>query len=132
MKEKIQKAKELEKMSLELAKEIINDILGRLSKPIEMEGVRRISHSPNCVSVPLSQIMNNKFNLSAEYYISEGQLSKIRARIQNMTTVSQVKQFIDESLTNGYITGRAGETKYKLSLNPAVTAELQNIAEALA
>ena len=132
MKEKIQRAKELEQMSLELAKEIIGDIVERLSKPVEMAGVKRISHSPNCVSVPLSQIMNNKFNLSAEYYISDAQLSKIKTKIQNMTTVSQVKQFIDESLANGYITGRAGETKYKLSLNPAVTSELQEIAQALA
>lgn len=118
-------------MSLELAKEIIGDIVERLSKPLEMTGVKRISQSPNCVSVPLSQIMNNKFNLSAEYYITDAQLSKIKAKIQNMTTVSQVKQFIDESLTNGYITGRAGESKYKLSLNPAVTSELQEIANQL-
>ena len=131
MKEKIQKAKELERLSLELAKEIIEDVIERLSKPIEMEGVHRISRSPNCVSVPLSQIMNNKFNLSVEYYISDAQVSKIKSRIQNMTTVSQVKQFIDESLTNGYITGRAGESKYKLSLNPAVTSELQEIANQL-
>ena len=131
MEEKIKKAKELERMSLALAKEIIQDIITQLSKPIEMEGVKRIGSSPRCVSVLFSQVMANKFNLSAEYYISEAQLTRLIERIQKMDTVTEVSQFINETLSNGFISCKCGDSKYRLSINPAVRAELERISEAL-
>ena len=130
LKEKLREVKDYEEKALALSKEAINDIIEKLSQPIEMEGVKRISSSPNCVIVPISCVMENKFNLSACYYISKGQTEKLKEKIEKMTSLQDVFLFISKTLEDGYFYGSCSKTD-KRFINPAVRKELEDIKEAL-
>ena len=56
----------------ELRKGIVEEIAERLSS-VEMPDVKKISSSPLIVIVKASTVFDNRWNMSAEYYISESQ-----------------------------------------------------------
>lgn len=112
----------------ELRKGIVEEIVERLSS-IEMPEVKRISSSPLIVTVKASTVFEcGRWNLSAEYYISEAQTKVLIEKIKNKVLISDIVKFINEVIENGYI---RVDSKNKMYINNAVKAELVSIAEEL-
>lgn len=111
----------------ELRKGIVEEIAERLSQ-IDMPDVQRISSSPLIVIVKASTVFENRWNMSAEYYISESQTRVLIEKIRNKVLISDIAKFINEVITNGYI---KVDSRNKMYINTAVKAELINIAEEL-
>jgi hypothetical protein len=70
-------------------------------KEKEMEGVKRISSSPLCVSVSFKILSENRWNMSAGYYISESQTEKLKKKIERVTSLQDVFLFVSTVLKDG-------------------------------
>lgn len=100
-------------------KDLISEIITGISNT-HMDGVKPIKSNVRCATVSLSTIMQNKNNLSPTYYISEYQAEAIRDKIGNLTSLTQVLNFVNEAVETGSVVIK-GE---KIVLNPAVKAKL--------
>lgn len=108
----------------ELRNNIVKEIEEILSD-VELPNVKRVSSSPLIVIVPASVVFSNSWNMSAEYYITEEQTKLFINKIKNKTTIAEIKKFIDEVISKGYI---EIHSKYKAYINPAVKEALIEIA----
>lgn len=114
----------------EVRNNIIKEIAERLSK-VELPDVQRISSSPCIVIVKASTVFSNSWNMSAEYYITESQTKLLIEKISNRTTIAEIKRFIGEVASKGYI---EIHSRYKVFINSAVKAaliEILNMMEAI-
>lgn len=111
----------------ELRNSIVEEIAEKLSK-VELPNVKRISSSPLIVIVPSSVVFSNSWNMSAEYYITEEQTKLIVEKIKGKTTLAEIKKFIDDVISNGYI---VIHSRYKVFINSAVKEALIEIATML-
>ena len=100
-------------------KDLISEIITGIGNA-HMDGVKPIKSNVRCATVSLSTIMQNKNNLSPTYYISEYQAEAIRDKIGNLTSLTQVLNFVNEAVETGSVVIK-GE---KIVLNPAVKAKL--------
>ena len=64
IKEKLKMVRDFEAQALMLSKEAIEDIVDKLSQPIEMHGVKQINSSPKCVLVSFKSFAENNWNFS--------------------------------------------------------------------
>lgn len=111
----------------ELRKGIVNEIAERLSS-VEMPDVKRISSSPLIVIVKASTVFDNRWNMSADYYISEAQTKVLIEKIRNKPLISDIAKFINEVIEKGYV---KVNSNYKMHINNSVKAELISIVEEL-
>ena len=111
----------------ELRKGIVEEIAKRLSS-VEMPETQRVSSSPLIVIVKASTLFENRWNMSAEYYISESQTRVLIEKIRNKVLISDIAKFINEVIENGYI---RIDSRNKMHINNSVKAELVSIAEEL-
>lgn len=111
----------------ELRKGIVEEIAERLSS-VDMPNVQRISSSPLVVIVKASTVFDNRWNMSAEYYISESQTRVLIEKIRNKVLISDIAKFINQVITDGYI---KIDSRNKIHINNSVKAELISIAEEL-
>ena len=130
IKEKLKAVRDFETQALMLSKEAIGDIVDKLSRPIEMEGVKQVNLSPKCVLVSFKTFAENSWNFSADYYISEKQTETIKEKIQKMNSLEDVFRFISKVLEDGYIVLGTNKNN-RIAINPAVRKELEEIKEAL-
>ena len=130
IKEKLKAVRDFETQALMLSKEAIGDIVDKLSRPIEMEGVKQVNLSPKCVLVSFKTFAENSWNFSADYYISEKQTETIKEKIQKMNSLEDVFRFISKVLEDGYVILGANKNN-RIALNPAIRKELEEIKEAL-
>ena len=107
----------------EVRNNIVKEIAERLSK-VELPDVQRISSSPCIVIVKASTVFSNSWNMSAEYYITESQTKLLIEKISNKTTITEIKKFIVEVVSKGYI---EIHSRYKVFINSAVKAALIEI-----
>lgn len=127
IKQMYQSASVYEAAMNELRNNIIEEIAEILSK-VELPNVKRISSSPMIVIVPASVVFSNSWNMSAEYYITEEQTRLFIEKIKGKTTIAEIKKFIDEVVSKGYI---EIHSRYKVSINSAVKEALIEIATML-
>lgn len=111
----------------ELRKGIVKEIAERLSQ-VDLPDVKRISASPLVVIVKASTVFENRWNMSAEYYISEAQTKVLIEKIRNKVLISDIAKFINQVITDGYI---KVDSRNKIHINNSVKAELISIAEDL-
>lgn len=130
IKEKLKMVRDFEAQALILSKEAIGDIVDKLSRPIEMDGVKQVNSSPKCVLVSFKTFTGNNWNLSANYYISESQTGKLKEKIKRMTSLQDVFLFVSKVLEDGYFYFGTCKTD-KVLINPVVRKELEEIKEAL-
>lgn len=107
----------------EVRNNIVKEIAERLAK-VELPDVQRISSSPCIVIVKASTVFSNSWNVSAEYYITESQTNLLVEKISNKTTITEIKKFIGEVVSKGYI---EIHSRYKVFINSAVKAALIEI-----
>lgn len=107
----------------EVRNNIVKEIAERLSK-VELPDVQRISSSPCIVIVKASTVFSNSWNMSAEYYITESQTKLLIEKISNKTTITEIKKFIGEVISKGYI---EIHSRYKVFINSAVKSALIEI-----
>lgn len=113
----------------EVRKNIVEEIAKRLAK-VKLPDVQRISSSPCIVIVKASTVFSNSWNMSAEYYITESQTNLLIEKISKKTTITEIKHFIDEVVSTGYI---RMDSRNKMFINSAVKAaliEILNMMEA--
>ena len=105
----------------------VDEIAERLSS-VEMPEVQRVSSSPLIVIVKASTVFDNRWNMSADYYISEAQTKVLIEKIRNKMLISDIAKFINEVIEKGYV---KVTNSYKMHINNSVKAELISIAEEL-
>lgn len=100
-------------------KELILEIITTISNT-KLEGVTPIDSNVRCATVSFSTLAQHKQNLSPSYYMPEYQAEAIRAKISNFTSLTQVLNFVNETVDTGSFVVK-GE---KIILNPAVKEKL--------
>lgn len=108
----------------ELRNSIVEKIAERLSY-VELPNVKRISSSPFIVVVPASVVFSNSWNMSTEYYICEKQTKLLIEKIKSKQTITDIKHFIDTTISDGYI---MKDTRSKMYINSAVKEALIEIS----
>lgn len=127
VKQMYQSASVYEAAMNELRNNIVEEIAKILSK-VELPEAKRISSSPLIVIVKASTVFSNSWNMSAEYYISETQTNVLIEKIRNKITISEIKDFISNVISDGYI---RLDSKNKMFINSAVKKALIEIATML-
>lgn len=111
----------------ELRNGIVEKIAERLSY-VELPNVKRLSSSPFIVVVPASVVLSNSWNMSAEYYICEKQTELLIEKIKSKQTITDIKRFIDTTISDGYIMYIMKGIRNKMYINSAVKEALIEIA----
>ncbi len=103
-------------------KALISDIVTSLGDQT-MDGVTTIPGNVQCATVKFSTLAQHRTNLSPTYYISEYQINAIRDKMNNMTRITQLINFVNEAVDTGFIMLK----NEKILLNPAITKKLLEI-----
>ena len=88
-----------------------------------MDGVKEIGNSPNCVIVQASSLLKGKV-LAAETYIQSGQAKAIKSKLDGCKTMTDVIEKISSMIETGVI--REHRSGYTLPLNPQTIKVLKD------
>lgn len=123
----IKSVRRSEQKVLQNVQQLLVRVIEDLRTTPDLDGVTRLSTTPNCYTVSLKTIMEQKHGIDPDFYISNTQVAEIEKKIKNMTTLTELKKFLDEAIENKYIPCYIIGRQSKIALNSAVINKLIEI-----